>query len=59
MTSDFTEKEEAKVMFLQNPSETSKDKRPETWGEVKQAGCDWRSGACWDERLYLEKPDSA
>lgn len=32
MTSDLKEKEEAKVMLLQNPSETSKDKRSETWG---------------------------
>lgn len=22
-------------------------------------GCDWWEGACWDEWLYLEKPDAA
>lgn len=24
-----------------------------------ERGCDWWEGACWDEWLYLEKPDAA
>lgn len=49
--------------LLQCKTETSKRERHKIrdWRreEKKKTGCDWWEGACWDEWLYLEKPDAA
>lgn len=56
----FQEGREAKVALPPNQSETSKDKRCEPRGRGgNKQGVIGGKGACWDEWLYLEEPDSA
>lgn len=55
---DYCKGKDAPLLLYK--TETSEHKRQKDLRlEDGGGGCDWWEGACWDEWLYLEKPDAA
>lgn len=56
---DYSKGKDAPLLLYK--TETSEHKRQKDLRLEDRGGegCDWWEGACWDEWLYLEKPDAA